>query len=138
MSTLEPWIAGFFDSSGFVYRTVQDKLAVRIMLPGPDQADQIAARLGGRVRRAQTKPQGATYTLSKPQDIDEFLRVVGPSIRGQWPAKEILEFWRSNELDVEQAQLMLETYYKRYMPNIRPLRTRTQTSILEPPQEGES
>ena len=137
MSTLEPWIAGFFDSSGFVYRTVKDKLAVRIMLPHANLADQIQARLGGRVKRGRNNLEGAQYISSKPRDIDEFLWVIGPWIRGQQPARDILEFWRYEDTSIDEAQCKLEAYYKRYIPNIRPLRSQTQSPILESPQDSQ-
>ena len=112
MPTIEGWVAGAFDVSGHVFPRQAGGLGVRIFLPHRALAQQIRNVLGGSVGGIDP----ARWTISDPEDLEEFLHKVGPFVRGQKGPIQWLHQWVDEEITTDQAEGALNIFYRRYKP----------------------
>ena len=96
--------------NGRVYQE-SDGLYIRVYFPRRFLANQVRLAWGGG-KVGGFSP--AHITFSADSDLERFVDQVGPFVRGQRDALEILQQWRHHDLGAYEAGNRLSDFYDRY------------------------
>jgi len=110
LTAINSWLAGAFDVNGRVYGETGG-LGIRIYFPKRSLANQVRLAIGGG-KVAGMRPSHITITLDT--DLERFVNQVGPFVRGQREALEILQEWREHNLGTFEAGTRLSDFYDGY------------------------
>ena len=110
MTAISSWLSGAFDVNGRVYVDA-GSLAIRVYFPRRFLANQVRLAWGGG-KVGGVHPAHISFSLDT--DLERFVNQVGPFVRGQREALEILQEWREKNIGTYDAGSRLSDFYGSY------------------------